>query len=150
MCFENDSFQRTELLLLQHDVDLHGCPPAVGGLEGTCRVPPGPVLTCRLLQQTGGREDHACLLPASRCAAGICRGVCSEVALKLTFCLHGFVLQVNILTDKLLFPLLSSMSNCLSVLGGAGKVSGGSARLRHTSWEGDRPRLCASVTAFVT
>lgn len=55
----------------------------------------------------------------------------------------------NILTDKLLFPRLGSVSNRLPVLGGAGKVSGGSARLRHTSWEGDRPHRSASVTVFV-
>lgn len=52
-----------------------------------------------------------------------------------------FVLQATILTDKILFLLFTSMSNSLSVLGGAGKVCCGSARLRNTSWKGNHRHL---------
>lgn len=114
-------------------------------MDGTCRVPIRPVLNCRVFPQTGHREDHARLLPTSRCVAGIYRRACREISLQLTFCLYEFVLQVTMLTDKIFFPLMTSMSNCLSVLGGAGKVCRGSARLWNTSWEGNPPCLCDCI-----
>lgn len=61
-----------------------------------------------------------------------------KISLQLTFCLYQ---QATILTDKILFPLWTSVSNCLSVLGGARKVCRGSARLWNTSWEGNHPWL---------